>query len=363
MNKTSTIPQTGPRKSYRWLVLVVASMAMFGNYYVYDSLAPISDLLVSQLGFSESEYGLLQSLYNIVNILMVPLGGILIDRIGTKKAALIFSTLCMVGTGITAVEGSFMTLAIGRMIFGIGAESLIVAVTTVLAKWFKGKELAFAFGINLTIARLGSLLADNSPTLFGSVFGNWRGPILVALSFAVISVIAVLIYVALERSAEKKYSLAGAGEPDKIVWKEIFSFGIPFWIIVALCMTFYSAVFPFRSFAYLIFMDKHDITRELAGNYNSIIIFASMILTPIFGLIADKYGRRATLMIAGSVLIIPVFLLVGYTKLELWLPMAMMGISFLALLRSRIRSVAAMPSSTGMFTSISTTSKSPSIVR
>ena len=145
-----------PPAPYRWLVLVVISLAMFGNYYVYDAVSPIADLLKEQLGFSDSNIGLLNAIYSFPNILMVLLGGIIIDRIGVKKATLLFGVLCFIGAAITAATSSLAAMATGRLIFGIGAESLIVSVTTAIAKWFKGRELSFAFGVNLTIARLGS---------------------------------------------------------------------------------------------------------------------------------------------------------------------------------------------------------------
>ena len=153
-----------PPPAYRWAVLVVISLAMFGNYYVYDAISPIADLLKEQLQFSDSQIGWLNAIYSIPNIFMVLIGGILIDRIGVKKATLLFGVLCLAGAALTAASGGLTMMATGRLVFGLGAESLIVSVTTALARWFKGKELSFAFGVNLTIARLGSFLALNSPT-------------------------------------------------------------------------------------------------------------------------------------------------------------------------------------------------------
>ena len=162
-----------PPPLFRWIVLVVISLAMFGNYYVYDAISPIADLLRDQLGFSDSRIGTLNAIYSFPNIIMVLIGGIIIDRIGVKKATLLFGALCFIGAAITAATGEFVIMAAGRLIFGIGAESLIVSVTTAIARWFKGKELSFAFGANLTIARLGSFAALNSPTWARPAFENW----------------------------------------------------------------------------------------------------------------------------------------------------------------------------------------------
>src|SRR6266446_2496637 len=137
------ILRPAPSRLYRWMVLIVISLAMFGNYYVYDCIAPIADLLAKQLGFSDSNIGLLQAIYSIPNVFMVLIGGYIVDRIGTRKAIFIFGTLCLVGAILTVLSGRLAVMASGRLIFGLGAESLIVAVTTAVAKWFRGKELSF----------------------------------------------------------------------------------------------------------------------------------------------------------------------------------------------------------------------------
>ena len=158
MNQVA-ISRPEPPAAFRWIVLVVISLAMFGNYYIYDCVSPLADLLVKQLKFTDADIGLLQGIYSLPNIIMVLIGGLIIDRIGTKKANLIFAVLCMLGALITAMSSSLVPMAIGRLVFGLGAESMIVGVTTTLARWFKGKELSFAFGLNLTIARFGSFAA------------------------------------------------------------------------------------------------------------------------------------------------------------------------------------------------------------
>src|SRR5512135_1757009 len=164
-------------KAYRWTALLFISLAMFGNYYVYDCIAPVADLLSKQLGFTDSNIGLLQAIYSIPNVFMVLIGGLIVDRIGTRKSIFIFGLLCTIGAAITVASPALAVMAAGRLVFGLGAESLIVAVTTAVAKWFRGKELSFAFGINLMIAPAGSWLAQNSPTWAGVAYENWRGPL------------------------------------------------------------------------------------------------------------------------------------------------------------------------------------------
>jgi MFS family permease len=183
-----------PRPVYRWLVLIVVSLAMFGSYYVYDALSPLADVLKLQLGFTDLDIGFLQAIYSFPNIFTVVVGGFVIDRIGLRKALMIFGILCFIGPAITATSGHLSIMATGRLIFGMGAESLNVAVIAAIARWFKGKELSFAFGLNLTASRLGTFAALNSPTWARWAFANWRTPFLISLAFAALCVVGVAIY-------------------------------------------------------------------------------------------------------------------------------------------------------------------------
>jgi len=232
-------------------------------------------------------------------------------------------------TGIQTPKGALVAcMASGRLIFGMGAESLIVAVTTAVAKWFRGKELSFAFGINLMIARLGSWLAQNSPTWASSAYANWRSPLLISVGFGTFCVIGAVIYWAMEVFAEKKFTVGQAGSTDKVVLHDIFKFGLSYWYVVALCIVFYSAIFPFETFAIKFFIEAHGTTRELGGFLVSILTAFTMFGTPVFGLFVDRLGKRALLMMLGSLLLIPVYLMMAYTRITLYVPMAMMGVAF-----------------------------------
>jgi MFS family permease len=317
-----------PPRSYRWLVLVLISLAMFGNYYIYDSISPLADVLVKQLKFTDSDIGLLQGIYSVPNIFMVLIGGFIIDRLGTKKSTLIFAMLCLTGSIVTVISDKLVLMASGRLIFGLGAESLIVAVTTAVAKWFKGKELSFAFGINLTIARLGSFAALNSPSWAAKYYEHWREPLLIAIVFGIVCVLGAVIYWILESKAETKYKIGEAGGTDKVVFKDIYRFGKSYWFIVALCITFYSGIFPFQTFAVKFFIEAHGTTREMGGFLSSMLTLIAMIFTPLFGLMVDRIGKRALFMMFGSLLLTPVYLIIVYTHISLFIPMAMMGIAF-----------------------------------
>jgi len=330
MSSAETLADTRPQpsKMYRWLVLIVVSLAMLGNYYFYDALSPVADLLSKQLGFTDANIGLLQGIYSFPNIFTVVIGGIIIDRIGLRRATLIYGVLCFLGAIINVLTGKLWLMALGRLIFGMGAESLIVAVTTALAVWFKGKELSFAFGLNLTFARIGSFLALNSPTWARPAYVNWRYPFLIGVGFCSLCVVGAVVYWFMDAYAEKHYALGQEAQTDKVVFKDLFQFGASYWYIVALCIVFYSAIFPFQTFAVKFFMDAHGTTREFGGFLSSMLTLFAMIATPLFGLLVDKIGKRALFMMFASLLLIPVYIIMGYTQVNLYVPMAMMGVAF-----------------------------------
>jgi len=316
-----------PPKWFRWTVLVLISLAMFGNYYVYDSISPLADVLKAQLGYSDANIGLLNAIYSIPNVFMVLLGGLIIDRIGTRKATLLFGALCFAGALVTALWGELVPMATGRLIFGLGAESLIVAVTTAIAKWFRGKELSFAFGMNLTIARLGSFAALNAPTWAAGAYAKWQMPLLISVGMATFCVTGAVLYWLIEGTAARRYALA-AESTEKVVWSDLFRFGVSYWYVVALCITFYSAIFPFQTFAVKFFIEAHGVTREFGGFLSSLLTLFAMICTPLFGLLVDRVGKRSLFMMFGSLLLVPVYLMMAYTHVPLLVPMAIMGVAF-----------------------------------
>ena len=123
-----------PTAAWRWAVLIAISVAMFGNYYTYDSVAPVADALQRLLGFTDTQIGTLNAIYSAPNIIMVLIGGIIVDRFGTRLSTLIFSIICLLGAVLTAISPLFPVMAAGRLLFGLGAESMIVAITVAIGQ-------------------------------------------------------------------------------------------------------------------------------------------------------------------------------------------------------------------------------------
>jgi MFS family permease len=319
-----------PPPVVRWGVLVFMSLAMFGNYYVYDSIAPVADLLQEELGFSQTQVGTLNAIYSAPNIIMVLIGGLLVDRFGTRTATVAFTAVCLAGAILTAAGDTFVTMAAGRLVFGLGAESMIVAVTAALGQWFKGRMLGFAFGVNLAIGRAGSYAADLSPTWAGTAYeSGWREPLLIAAGFALLALVGAVVYWITERSADQRYELGRPAPTDKFVWSDVWRFNPSYWYLVGLCVTFYSVIFPFRStFAIDYFQNAHGFDRAVAGQMNGYVFLAAIFATPLFGFMVDKLGRRSIAMFIGSFLLLACFPTLLFTDWSLWVTTVMIGIAF-----------------------------------
>ena len=326
---TADIMKKEPSAFYRWMVLLFLSIAMYGNYYVFDSISLVADQLKSQLNFSDLDIGQMYSYYSIAAIIVLIFGGILVDKWGTKKSSIVFASICTVSGFLVAFSSNLYLMLAGRFLLGVGSEPLIVAVTVAIAKWFKGKQLSFALGVNLFLARAGTYTVDNSPSIFpGAYSGGYQGPLLIAGIVGILAMAGILIYVMLEHKGEKLFVLGEGSRTDKLNLKDLFKFDKSFWYITLLCVTFYSAIFPFRAFAIKFFMESHNISREMAGSLISWLPLAAMIATPLIGLLVDYIGKRALLMTFGSILLLPVYLLMGYTNVSLYVPVIMMGVAF-----------------------------------
>ena len=336
------------KRPYRFTILMFISLLVLGSYFAYDSIGALAPTLIDALHLDRSTIGNLYTAYSVAAIVIVFFGGMLYDKLGPRRASLLFCCLVLVGATIVAFAHSTFELFAGRLIFGAGSESLIVVQSAIISRWFKGKEMALAFGIALTISRVGTLFSFNTEELISRYFGSYRMALWAAAGFCLFSLLCNLVYVAMDYHGEKVLKLPKPEGGDKIVFSDIKKFTSSFWFVVLLCVTFYSAIFPFTALATDMFHDKWGIplVSESTGGFlaqifenflhmfstapgvTSIVIFASMVFAPFAGNLVDRIGKRATLMVVGSLMLIPAHLVMGLTH---WNPipsMILLGAAF-----------------------------------
>jgi MFS family permease len=310
-----------------WLALALAALANAGNYYAYDSIAPIAGLLIRQHGFSQSDIGLLNAVSSLPNIPLSLVGGLLIDRLGAARTALVMAALGFVGSVMTAVGEPFALMAAGRFIFGFGEETLLICVLAGVAQWFTAERAALSMALLFSMARVGSYMADLSPRWAAPLYAaGWRAPLILAAGVTGASLLAAIAFWLLDRHRAPGRRAAHA---DKIDLGAILRFSRSYWYILGLNVLFASVFFPFRStFAIVFFQDAKHQSLAAAGQMNSWVFFAAIFATPVVGLIADRIGHRAALLSFGAALVPITFLLLGATDVSLWISTAMMGVAF-----------------------------------
>ena len=334
-------------KPYRFAVLAFAALMAFGSYFAHDSVGAIETTLMEVFHTNRSAIGAMYSMYSLAAIVAVLGSGYLIDRVGVRRASLILSSIIVAGAALVACAPNLRVMYLGRILFGIGSESMIVAQSAITARWFAGKELAMAFGITLTVSRLGTLFSFNTMDLLAHRCG-FRGALWIAAGLCLASLAANWIYTLMDRHAEPILKLPEAGSGDKIAWSDIGKFRPSYWYAVLICVTFYSAIFPFTALSTDFFHDKwglpgasaeglgflggvfYNFTHMLttAQGTTSIIIAASMFLAPFAGNLVDRIGRRAALMVLGSLLMIPAHLMMGLTSIPPVISMIVLGAAF-----------------------------------
>ena len=316
--------------TYRWAVLALLSVSLFANYYLFDSLGMVADVVMREHKLSEVDYGLLSGAYNIAGALALLVGGSLIDRLGTKRSIVLFGALSALAGLLTFAAPHFYLLLLARFILGLGGEPLGVAVSTALARYWKSKDLAFAFGVNLTFARLGTVAVNRSPQWAPSAYAQAtsRPALLIAAGIGLISLVAGVLNSRLEARAEQRLSLPPSGRQDRLSFGELRSFDRSYVYLTLVCLGFYCALFPFQSFATKIFIESHRLSRQDAGALLSYLPTTAMFLAPLFGLIVDRSGKRAVLLLCGLLLVAPVFPLLAIPSFPPQLPVLLLCLSF-----------------------------------
>ena len=314
-------------KTARWTVLALVSFCMLCGYYLTDVLAPLKPLLEKELLWNSKEFGIFTSAYGWFNVflLMLILGGIILDKMGVRFTGKMATLLMVIGTAIKywavstnmldgqilfGMKTQVLVASLGFALFGVGVETAGITVSKIIVKWFRGKELALAMGLEMATARLGTMRALQTSAPIAKALGHVSMPILMALILLCIGMIAFFIYCGMDKKLD-----ASIAEADKGMVKEAEeSFQLKdigfilrnrgWWFIAILCVLFYSAVFPFLKYASDLMVNKFGVDPETAGIIPSLLPLGTMVLTPFFGNLYDRKGKGATIMIIGAVLLI-----------------------------------------------------------
>lgn len=323
----------------RWTALAIVSFTMFCGYFLADAMSPLKPMLESQLLWDNMDYGIFTSAYGWFNVflLMLILGGILLDKTGVRFTGILSTAIMVIGASIKffaisrffpvglapilGIKAQVMIAALGYATFAVGVETAGITVSRVIVKWFKGKEMALAMGLQVAFARMGTLLAVAIPLPIAKHFGDVSIPILFGALLLCIGLIAYIVYVRMDikLEASEAHIIKDDEEPFKL--KDVVSIiaNKGFWLIALLCVLFYSAVFPWIKFATDLVINKYQVNPSLAGLIPSVLPLGTLFLTPFFGNLYDKKGKGATIMIIGSVLLIFVHGIFSIPFLNNWI--------------------------------------------
>lgn len=309
----------------RWIALLIVSVTMMFAYFFTDVMSPLEPLLTISkadggLGWSSDEYGFFSGSYGFFNVFLLLLffGGIILDKFGIRFTGILSTALMFVGAGIKwwALDNTFegelfgyqmqvIYACLGFATYGVGCEIAGITVSKVIVKWFTGHELALAMGVQVGLARLGTAAALSFALPFAKSMGSVAASVGLGAALLCAGMLAFFVYNVLDKK-EDKASQAVATEPEpgfKFSDLKMLFTNKGFWYITILCLMFYAGVFPFLKFATKLMVMKYGVEENLAGSIPSMLPYGTIVLTPVFGLIYDKIGKGATLMIIGSILL------------------------------------------------------------
>jgi predicted MFS family arabinose efflux permease len=315
-------------KVARWTALAVVSFTMLCGYYLTDVMAPLKPMLEKELLWNSTEYGFFTSAYGWFNVflLMLIFGGIILDKKGvrfTGKMATMtmvagtavkfwaISTHSLDGAHILGMKAQVVIAALGYATFGVGVEVAGITVSKIIVKWFKGKEMALAMGLEMASARVGTGLALFASYPIAIWMGGVSKPIMLGLILLCIGMISFFLYTMrdkkLDRSVAAQALIDGTdGDEESFkmadIWFIVKNKG--WWYIAILCVLFYSAVFPFLKYASDLMVNKFEVNPLIAGSIPALLPFGTILLTPVFGNVYDRKGKGATIMIIGAILLI-----------------------------------------------------------
>ena len=317
----------------RWTVLIIVATAMMMGYFVNDVMSPLETMLEMPrseggLGWTPADYGFFSGAGSFINVflLMLFFSGIILDKMGIRFTGVLACSLMVLGTLIkyyavsTAPEGEVfgMTVtvavaALGFAFFGVGYEMTGITVSKAMVRWFTGHELALAMGLQLAMARLGTAAALSISAPIARHF-SLSTPLLLALGLLIVGLLAFFVFCVMDRrlesselsmSSSDKKELSSNDNDEEFRWSDIgVTLRSPgFWLITLFCVLFYSAVSPFLKFSTRLMVMKYGVDADIAGLFSSIAPFGTILMTPLFGLVYDRYGRGVTLVITGALLL------------------------------------------------------------
>ena len=352
----------------RWTVLVLVASMMFFAYMFVDILSPLASLLNDSLGWDQGVFGTYAAGEYLLNVFgFLILAGIILDKMGVRFTGLLSASLMVIGAGIkyfgiswadantvawlnswwTTMPGSAKLAMFGFMIFGCGCEMAGTTVSKILAKWFKGKEMALAMGLEMAIARLGVFAAMWLSPMISERFAvggtnSVTAPLLFASLLLVVGLLNFFVFTVMDKTLDRQ-ELNDQMVNDQMVndsdefhvsdLGQIFRSKM-FWIVALLCVLYYSAIFPFQRFATNFLEETLQISNaEAAGLFKWFPILA-MVLTPFLGAFIDYKGKGASMMMIGAVImtachLVFAFVLPAYPSKALALAtILVLGVSF-----------------------------------
>ena len=318
-------------KTARWTALAIVSFMMLTGYFLTDVMAPLKGLLEGKLTWDSSDFGFFNSAYGWFNVflLMLIIGGIILDKMGVRFTGLMAATVMVAGTALKYwavsthsldgvlwhvgwfdVKAQVFMASLGFAIFAVGVEVAGITVSKIIVKWFKGKEMALAMGLEMATARLGTAAALATSVPIAKALGvtDLSRPILLALILLVIGLLSFIVYIFMDKKLDASEAEAKRLEPEEESFKLSDILNIitnkGWWYIAILCVLFYSSVFPFLKYASDLMVNKFGISESWAGSIPAMLPFGTILLTPLFGNLYDRKGKGASIMILGSILLI-----------------------------------------------------------
>jgi len=318
-----------PAIPLRWLALMVDAVAILATYYETDVIGEIADLLIRQRGFTQGHIGSLNAAIYWPNVVLALVGGVLIDRHGAARIALWTAAIGVVGACLTAIGTPYWVMWLGRLIFGIAEGAIFMALVAGLALWFPRSGIALATGLFLSLARVGSFLCNTSSTWARPLYdAGWQPPLWLGAGITGLGLAAALVFYALEpgRPALPVSARAAPATPRGLAR---LRFDAAFWYILGLHVLYAAVFFPFRqTYAVEYFQHAKHLSLQAAGQVNSGVFAAAIFATPLFGVMADRFGNRAMMLVFGTLLLPVTLAVLGLTNINPWISTVLMGISW-----------------------------------